>query len=73
MNFLSKLFSDSGDVSAMRIMSMFSLAVGASIAFISLYKNNQVGEAAPAIGIFVGAAFGGKLGQKYMEGNNNVK
>lgn len=67
MNFLFKLFSEKNEVSCMRVMSMLSLLVGSAVAFYSQYKNCDLGAATPVISIFVGAAFGGKVWQKYAE------
>lgn len=46
---------------------MISLFVGASIAYLSIFKGCALDSATPAIGVFVGAAFGGKVWQKYAE------
>ena len=48
-------------------MSLFSLLTGAVLAFLTLYKGENLNNSATVIGIFVGAAFGGKVWQKYAE------
>jgi hypothetical protein len=58
MNFLNRLFSDSGDVSMLRVMSLLSLLAGIGLAFLN---HDQ------SVLIFVSAAFGGKCTQKYLE------
>lgn len=68
MNFFEKLFSEKSDISCMRFMSVLSLVVGSAIAFISLAKGNNLSNDSSTIAIFVGAAFGGKVGQKFAEG-----
>lgn len=55
---LKSLFSESSDVSAMRVMAMISLFTGIGLAIAG--KNADVG-------IFVVAAFGAKVGQKFFE------
>jgi hypothetical protein len=67
MNFFKKLLSENNEVSCMRLMAIISLFVGSSIAYIALYKNCDLTSSAPTISIFVGAAFGGKIWQKYAE------
>lgn len=67
MDLLKKLLSDNSGVSMMRLMSLLSLLFGAVIAFISLGKGRDLGADSTAIGIFVGAAFGGKVWQKSIE------
>lgn len=67
MNFFQRLLSDDSDVSCMRLMSLISLFIGGSIAYVSLFENRDLSEASPTIGVFVGAAFGGKVWQKYAE------
>lgn len=44
-----------------------SLFIGGSIAYVSLFENRDLAAASPVIGIFVGAAFGGKVWQKFAE------
>lgn len=68
---LAKMFEEQqGEVSCMRVMSFLSLLIGASIAYYGIFKGQDLSSYSTTIGIFVGAAFGGKLGQKYFEGKN---
>lgn len=67
MSFFQKLLSESGDVSCMRLMSLLSLLVGAALALYCLHKGTDIAGATPVISVFVGAAFGGKVWQKYAE------
>jgi hypothetical protein len=66
--FLKALFSESEQVSSMRIMALLSLSIAGAIAFISLFNDKGLDSSASVtIGIFVGAAFGGKVSQKMVE------
>lgn len=67
MSFFSKLFSESGDVSCMRVMAVLSLVFGVFVACYCLHGGHDLANATPTIAVFVGAAFGGKVGQKYLE------
>lgn len=58
MKFIKELFSESGSVSMMRVMSLISLLMGCYLA--SVGKDTSVS-------IFLSAAFLGKAGQKYFE------
>lgn len=67
MTFLKRMLSEDGDVSAMRIMSFFSLLVASILSFVGIYKKVDLGGLSSLVGIFVGAAFGGKVAQKFAE------
>ncbi len=56
--FLKSLFSDSGDVSMMRVLSLISLIIGA---YLALTGHDT------SVSIFVISAFGGKALQKGIE------
>jgi len=58
MSFVRALFSESSDVSMMRLLSLISLLVGAYLAL----KGHDT-----SVPTFVYAAFGGKAVQKYIE------
>jgi len=58
MSFLKDLFSESSDMSMMRLLSLISLLVGAYLAL----KGHDT-----SVPTFVYAAFGGKVFQKYIE------
>jgi hypothetical protein len=67
-NFLSKLFSEDGGVSMMRVMSILSLLAGIAIAFVGLGKVPvDYSGIALLTSAFLGAAFGGKVMQKRVE------
>lgn len=59
MNLLEKIFSEKSDISVMRIMSVFSLLLGACLAL--------AGRDASIVSIFVFSAFTGKAAQRYIE------
>lgn len=67
MKFIEKLLSENTDVSCMRFMSLFSLFAGSLISIIAVFQRVDLGSATPLVGVFVGAAFGGKVSQKYFE------
>ena len=75
MRFWEHMFAENSEISCMRVMSFLSLLIGATIAYYSLFKGRDLAEAAPTIGVFVGAAFGGKVTQKFaeMKGGSNDK
>jgi hypothetical protein len=63
----SELFSENSTVSCMRVMSVSSLAIGGLIALVAVCMNKDLAGASPLVGVFVGAAFGGKVAQKFAE------
>jgi hypothetical protein len=65
--FLGKLISDSSDVSAMRVMAFTSLLTGIGLAIGGLYRGSDLSQLSVLVGVFVGAAFGGKVTQKFAE------
>ena len=70
MTFIKKLLSESNEVSCMRLMSLFSLLIGAGIAVYCVHAARNLSEATPLVSVFVGSAFGGKTVQKFMETKN---
>jgi hypothetical protein len=61
-SFLSSLFSEKGDVSMMRVLSLISLLIGGYLAVVG--KDTSVS-------IFVLGALGAKAGQKIIEKSNS--
>lgn len=51
----------------MRVMSMMSLVIGGGIACYGISHNQDLNSLAILCSVFVGAAFGGKVGQKFAE------
>lgn len=66
-SFIQALLSQKGDISTMRVMSLTSLLIGALIAVYGVYMGKDLGGIAQLCAVFVGAAFCGKAGQKFME------
>jgi hypothetical protein len=64
---LKELLSETGELSTMRVMSFVSLALGGAVAIIGLLKGKDLTSLALLSGVFVGAAFGGKVAQKSKE------
>jgi hypothetical protein len=64
---LQKMFSSSDEVSEMRVMALVALLVGAGIAFYGLKLDKDLTGLAVLSGVFVGPAFAGKVGQKFVE------
>ena len=64
---LSKLFSDSGDISMMRVMAFLALIFGATIAILGMAIGKDLNQLATLSGVFLGSAFGGKVVQKAFE------
>lgn len=64
MDFIKLLLSENSEISTMRFMAIASLIFSFCIVIYGLYFGKDViGES----GIFLGAAFGGKLSQKIFE------
>jgi hypothetical protein len=63
----SKLFSDNGDISMMRVMAFLALIFGASVAILGMFLGKDLNQLATLSGVFVGAGFGGKMIQKFAE------
>jgi len=67
MEFLRRLLSHGGGISTMRVMGFWSLAIGSLLALYGVYKGLNLLELSALCGVFVGAAFGGKVAQKRVE------
>jgi len=65
--FVAALLSDSGTVSAIRVMSLYALGVGSAVAMYGVYMGKDLSGLAQVCGVFVGAAFAAKVGQKFAE------
>lgn len=66
--FLTELFSENGKISSMRAMAFAALLLGGSIAIYGMaHSNPDYSGIALLSGVFVGAAFGGKVMQKRSE------
>ncbi len=65
--FLRQMLSASGVVSCMRVMSMVSLFAGIGVAFYGLHDGVEPTGLSMLAGVFVAAAFGGKVAQSKYE------
>lgn len=66
-SFIYKMLSESGEISLMRVMALYSVIVSSMIALYGIYSNKDLTDVAALAGVFLGTAFAGKAGQKYME------
>lgn len=64
LQWLHDLFSEQSNVSAMRVMAMLALVFACHLAAYGAYASKDVSA---MVGMFLGAAFTGKVAQKYME------
>lgn len=62
-----ELLSDSGSISAVRVMALYSVLVGSLIAGYGVYCGKDLSGLAQVCGVFVGAAFAAKVTQKIVE------
>lgn len=67
MKFIRDLLSESGSISTVRVMSLASLIVGSSIAIYGVIQGKDLGGVTELVSVFIGAAFAGKVGQKFIE------
>lgn len=61
---LQDLFASESKVSSMRVMAMIALIFACHLAAYGAYQSKDV---TAMVGLFLGAAFTGKVAQKYME------
>jgi Na+(H+)/acetate symporter ActP len=66
-DWLEALFSEQSKVSSTRVMSFISLLIGGYLAIHGLDVKSDLVGLATLVGVFVGAAFGGKVWQKKIE------
>jgi hypothetical protein len=67
MGKIRELCTSGSGVSSMRVMSFIALGFGGMIAVVGLAMRVNLTELSLLSGVFVGAAFGGKVGQKFAE------
>ena len=65
--FLLDLLDERTHLSSMRFMAIISLLIGGIIAGIGMYKCTDLSGTTMLVGVFVGAAFTGKVMQKNTE------
>ena len=71
--FFYELLAEKSPLSSMRFMAICSLAIGGIIAGYALWANKNLQGTAELCAVFVGAAFGGKVGQKYFEAKDKIE
>ena len=68
LNWLKQLFSDSGTVSMVRVLSFMCVITASLLAFIGIYAANRSLESIAVLcGTFLGAGLGAKVMQKGIE------
>jgi len=67
VKFLRDIFSDSSDISSIRVMSFLCVLFSFGVAMYSLVNQADPEKVAWLIAAFLGPAFGGKVWQKKME------
>lgn len=66
-DFLLKLVSEKSEISSMRVMSLFSVLSATGLAVYGINKGQPLDSLSILCGVFLGAAFGGKVSQKFAE------
>lgn len=67
MDKFKHFFSESGDLSCMRLMSVVSLLIAGFIAIYEVITYGDISGVTPLVSVFVGAGFGAKIWQKAYE------
>jgi hypothetical protein len=67
MRFLHELFSDKGSVSMVRVMSLIAIIISGYVAIRGLEMHADINGLAMLCGVFLSAAFAGKVTQKMVE------
>ena len=65
--FLRDMFSEQSNISSMRVMSMIALLVSSYLAIYGIDSKADLNALAVLCSVFLGAAFGGKVAQKFAE------
>lgn len=63
----SLLSENETDISSVRVMSFIALFTGVCIAIYGVYQGKDLAGLAQVCGVFIGAAFVGKVTQKFAE------
>jgi hypothetical protein len=64
---LQKMFSESSEISEMRVMALLSILVGSTLAAYGLCADKDLSGLSLLVGVFVAPAFVGKVAQKAYE------
>lgn len=65
--FFRALLSDQGDLSMTRFMSLVCVIAALTISVVCLYKGQSADSIVGLVGVFLAAAFGGKVAQSFAE------
>ena len=71
MSFFRDLLSEDSKLSSLRVMGFVALFAGVGIAAYGLYMNRDLVGLSALTGVFVAAAFGGKVSQKILESKSD--
>jgi len=66
-SFLLTLFSDTGGVSMMRVLSLICVTTASGIAIHAISTGSDLNATSVLCGVFLGAGIGGKVTQKITE------
>ena len=72
MDFIKNMLSGSGEVSSMRVLCVGAFIIASLMAFFALglvYFGKDITQVTILVGMFLGAAIGGKVTQKAIEVN----
>ena len=67
---LKDLFSDSGSVSMVRVLSLICILTASGVAIHAVSVGSNLDSASVLCGVFLGAGIGGKVAQKAVEVKN---
>lgn len=65
--FIKEMLNESGTVSSVRFMALACVACASACAFYGLYSGKDLTGVSVLCGVFLSAAFGGKIMQKKFE------
>lgn len=71
--FFRALLSDQGDLSMTRFMSLTCVAAALVISIVCLYRGQPADSVVGLVSVFLGAAFGGKVAQRFAESKEKDK
>ena len=67
MRWLRDLFSETGNASMIRLLALLAVVGAIGMGFYGIHLNSDLEKLAKLCSVFVIAAFGAKIGQKYLE------
>jgi hypothetical protein len=66
-SFLLAVFEPRSAVSSVRFYAFISLLVGSALAFVGMFRNEDLYALATLCSVFIGGAFGGSVWHKFAE------